>query len=470
MDIAIIGTGYVGLVTGTCFADIGVNVTCIDIDNKKIENLNQGILPIYEPGLQELVIKNTKANRLKFSTDLKSVIKDVDVVFIAVGTPTSLNGKEADMSQVFQAAKDIAESINGYKVIVTKSTVPVGTAEKVTEIILSNNPDAEFDVVSNPEFLREGSAISDFMNPDRIVIGAPSQESSEIMLSLYEHFTNKKTPIVLTNPKTSEIIKYAANCFLAVKICFINEVAQLCDACGANVQDVSLGIGLDNRIGKAFLNAGPGFGGSCFPKDINAFAETARNFKTPVNIVETIIESNHNLQKVLAQKIINACEGNIEGKNIGILGLAFKANTDDIRQSPAISIIKNLLPYKPNIQAYDPIAMNNAKTELPEINYCSDSYEAAKNADVLVIMTEWQAFCNLDFKRLASLMNKPMLIDFRNLYDPKKMMSEPVNYASIGRPLSSIQTRSKSTDYATLISSETSENNDVSKEKKTGTL
>lgn len=434
MRIGMIGTGYVGLVSGTCFAEFGITVTCVDKDSQKINRLLRGDIPIYEPGLEDLVAKQVKAGRLSFTQSLKEGMQDADAVFIAVGTPPSKDSGHADMTYVYQAAREIAAMIEGYTVIVTKSTVPVGTAREVARIIREVNPQAQFDVVSNPEFLREGAAVQDFMKPDRVVIGTESERAVEVMRALYRPLYLNETPMVVTTPETAEIIKYAANAFLATKITFINEIANLCEKTGANVQEVARGIGLDGRIGKKFLHAGPGYGGSCFPKDTLAFTQIGQKYDAPQNIVETVIWVNDERQRSMAERVIHACGGDVKGMKIAVLGLSFKPNTDDVRESPALVIIPLLQEHGAEIAAHDPVAMDTARLHLENVMWCQDPYEAAQDADALVIVTEWNEFRGLDLERLGDVMKSKRLVDLRNIYKPREMQTHGFHYVSIGRP------------------------------------
>jgi UDPglucose 6-dehydrogenase len=433
MRIGMIGTGYVGLVSGTCFAEFGHDVTCVDKDAGKITRLEKGEIPIYEPGLDELVARQVKAGRLKFTTNLAEGVKGMDAVFIAVGTPPRNGDDGADLSQVFTAAREIAAAMDGYLVVVDKSTVPVGTAAKVTQAIAEARPGASFDVVSNPEFLREGAAIDDFMRPDRVVIGTHSTRAAEVMRALYRPLFLNETPMVVTTPESAELAKYAANAFLATKITFINEIARLCEATGGNVQDVARAIGLDGRIGSKFLHAGPGYGGSCFPKDTRALAQTGRDFNVPQSIVETVIDANTRTKEVMADKIIAACGSNVKGKKIAVLGVSFKPETDDMRDAPALTILPLLQQAGAVITAYDPVAMNNARTMLPNVTWAQDAYACADQSDALVIITEWNEFRALDLDRVAGMMNTPILVDLRNIYKTADMQNRPFQYVSIGR-------------------------------------
>lgn len=434
MRVAMIGTGYVGLVSGACFADFGHVVTCVDKDASKIERLHQNIMPIYEPGLDDLVQNNVKEERLFFTTEAKDAIASADAVFIAVGTPSRRGDGHADLSYVYAAAEEIAELIDGFTVIVTKSTVPVGTGDEVEEIIRKKRPDADFAVVSNPEFLREGAAIKDFKIPDRVVVGTDSARAREVMEELYRPLFLNQTPIVFTERRTSELIKYAANAFLAVKITFINEMADLCEAVGANVQEVSRGIGLDGRIGGKFLNAGPGYGGSCFPKDTLALTKTADDYNSPVRIVDTVVEVNAARKKAMAQKVVKAMGGDVAGKTIGVLGLAFKQNTDDMRDAPSLDIIPALVDAGAKIKAFDPEAMEEAAHLLSGIDYCDNAYQAIDGADAMVILTEWDQFRALDMERIKGSLNGNVVVDLRNIYSPEDMAKRGFDYTSIGRP------------------------------------
>jgi UDPglucose 6-dehydrogenase len=433
MRVAMIGTGYVGLVSGTCFAEFGVEVTCVDKDETKIERLKQGEIPIYEPGLEQLVENSVKAGRLSFTTELKSAVAAADAVFIAVGTPSRRGDGHADLSYVYAAAKEIAQALDGYTVVVTKSTVPVGTGKEVARIIRETRPDAEFDVVSNPEFLREGSAINDFMRPDRVVIGTASERAREVMRQLYRPLYLIETPMVLTSVETSELIKYAANTFLAAKITFINEIADLCEALGCDVHDVARGIGLDGRIGRKFLHPGPGYGGSCFPKDTLALVRTAQEANSPLRIIETVVDVNERRKRRMADKIIEACGGSVAGKTIAVLGLTFKPNTDDMRDSPSLVIVPALQQAGATVRAYDPEGMEEAKRLLEDVVWCDTAYEGMGGADALVILTEWNQFRALDLARVKRLLRGPILIDLRNIYEPGDMIAAGFAYTSIGR-------------------------------------
>ncbi len=432
MKITMIGAGYVGLVSGVCFADFGHQVTCMDLDQGKIDALKSGVMPIYEPGLKELVDKNTRGNRLHFTTDLDEAVAEADAIFIAVGTPSRRGDGHADLSYVYAAAENIAKAIKGYTVIVTKSTVPVGTGDEVEAIIRKARPDAEFAVVSNPEFLREGAAISDFKRPDRIVIGTTDARAREVMTEIYRPLFLNQSPLLFTDRRTSEVIKYAANAFLAMKITFINEMADLCEAVGGNVQEVARGIGLDNRIGSKFLHAGPGYGGSCFPKDTKALARTAQEAGTPLKLIETTIAVNEARKKAMAQRVIKACGGDVSGKTIAILGLTFKPNTDDMRDAPSLDIIPALQAAGAVIRAHDPEGMDHAKTMLDNVQFCTDPYDCAQQAEALVIVTEWDAYRALDFKRLKSTVATPRIIDLRNIYRRSDIIRTGFDYYGIG--------------------------------------
>ena len=434
MRIAVIGTGYVGLVSGACFSEFGVEVTCVDQDRAKIAQLQNGRMPIFEPGLEALVAKNAAAGRLSFTTDLPAAVAGSEAVFIAVGTPSRRGDGHADLSYVRTAAEEIGRALTDYAVVVTKSTVPVGTGREVAEILRRMNPPGGFDVASNPEFLREGSAIEDFMRPDRVVIGADSETARAVMRALYRPLYLLETPMLFTDIETAELIKYAANAFLATKITFINEIADLCERVGADVQDVANGIGLDGRIGRKFLHAGPGFGGSCFPKDCRALVRTAREAEAPLTIVETVVRVNDARKESMADKIIAACGGSVAGNTLAVLGLTFKPNTDDMRESPSLTILPRLTAAGATIRAYDPEGMDEAKQRLPELVYCADAYETMAGADALVLLTEWNAFRALDLTRVRALLASPLIIDLRNIYKPHEMIAAGLSYVSIGRP------------------------------------
>ncbi|MEO0784416.1 MAG: UDP-glucose/GDP-mannose dehydrogenase family protein [Pseudomonadota bacterium] len=433
MHVAVIGTGYVGLVSGACFADFGHVVTCVDKDASKIKRLNRGEIPIFEPGLEDLVAKNVKEERLFFTTEAKDAIADADAVFIAVGTPSRRGDGHADLQYVYAAAEEIAGLMDGFTVVVNKSTVPVGTGDEVEEIIRRTNPGAEFAVASNPEFLREGAAIKDFMIPDRVVVGVEDDRARDVMKELYRPLFLNETPILFTERRTSELIKYAANAFLAVKITFINEMADLCEKVGANVQEVSRGMGLDGRIGRKFLNAGPGYGGSCFPKDTLALTKTANDHGSPVRIVDTVVEVNGARKKAMADKIIRAAGGSVEGKTIAVLGLAFKPNTDDMRDAPSLDIVPALTQAGANVKAYDPEAMEEAEKMIEGITFTEGPWQAIEGADILVIITEWHQFRALDMHRVKEAMAGNVVVDLRNIYDPEDMGARGFDYISIGR-------------------------------------
>lgn len=432
MHIAVIGTGYVGLVTGACFAEFGVDVTCVDVDAAKIEKLNKGIIPIYEPGLDQIVEKNVKDGRLHFTTDVSVAVQGAQVVFLAVGTPPKPDGSP-DMSFYQQAAKDIAEAMNGYKVLVTKSTVPIGTGKWLREFVNANlKSETDFGVASNPEFLREGAAIDDFMRPDRVVIGSNEDEAIEVMKELYRPLYLIETPIVITSLEAAELIKYAANAFLATKITFINEIANLCDAIGCDVHDVARGMGMDNRIGRKFLHPGPGYGGSCFPKDTRALTTVADQFRVETRIVDAVIEANERQRDAMIPKI-EALVGDLKGKKIGVLGLSFKPETDDMRESPAIEIVHTMIKRGATVRAFDPVAMDEAKHFLNGIEYASDEYDAINGADALVIITEWNQFRALDMEKVKQLLKSPKIADLRNIYEPSDMRALGFDYVGVGR-------------------------------------
>jgi UDPglucose 6-dehydrogenase len=439
-----IGTGYVGLVSGACFSEFGVSVVCVDKDSDKIARLLRGEIPIYEPGLDQLVASNAAAGRLNFTTDLKSAVREADAVFIAVGTPSRRGDGHADLSYVFAAAEEIGEALAaapaGRTVVVTKSTVPVGTGRRVERILRKTLPQNRFDVASNPEFLREGSAIQDFMRPDRVVIGSDSEHAREVLAALYRPLYLIETPVVFTSIETAELIKYAANAFLATKITFINEMADLCEAVGADVQDVARGIGLDGRIGRKFLHAGPGFGGSCFPKDCQALVRTAEEAKAPLSIVDTVLRVNDERKRHMAARIATHCGGDVAGKTLAVLGLTFKPNTDDMRDSPSLSILPPLHEAGARIRVFDPEGMNEAKKLMPQLEYCTDAYDTMTGADALVLITEWNEFRGLDLARVKHLLRTPVVIDLRNIYKPDDMLAAGLTYHSIGR------TTSESTD------------------------
>ena len=432
MHIAVIGTGYVGLVTGACFAEFGVDVTCVDVDVTKIEKLHQGIIPIYEPGLDQLVERNVKAGRLNFTTEIGSAVSHAEVVFLAVGTPPKPDGTP-DMSYYQQAAKDVAGAMNGYKVLVTKSTVPIGTGKWLREFVTKNlATPTEFGVASNPEFLREGAAIDDFMRPDRVVIGSNEARAIEVMKELYRPLYLIETPIVITSLEAAELIKYAANAFLATKITFINEVANLCDAIGCDVHDVARGMGMDNRIGRKFLHPGPGYGGSCFPKDTRALTTVADQFGVETRIVDAVIEANERQRDAMIPKI-EKLVGDLNGKKLGVLGLSFKPETDDMRESPAIDIINAVVAKGASVKAFDPVAIEEAKHCLEGIEFAKDEYDAIDGADAMVIITEWNQFRALDMERVKQLLNSPKIADLRNVYEPEDMRELGFEYVGVGR-------------------------------------
>ena len=434
MRVVMVGTGYVGLVSGVCFADFGHDVICVDKDPQKIATLNNGGIPIFEPGLDALVAKNVKAARLSFTTDLKAAMKNADAVFIAVGTPSRRGDGYADLSYVYAASEEIAQYMEGFTVIVTKSTVPVGTGDEVEKILAKHHDQTDFAVVSNPEFLREGAAITDFKRPDRVVVGTEDEKAKEIMRALYRPLYINETPILFTSRRTSELIKYAANSFLATKITFINEMADLCEAVGANVQEVAKGIGLDKRIGAKFLHAGPGYGGSCFPKDTLALARTAEEANVSLSIVSSVVDANEARKRRMANKIIDALGGDLTGKTIAVLGLAFKPNTDDMRDAPSLTIIPRLQDKGAKIRAYDPESMDEAKGLLKDVEYKNGPYHCLDGADALVIITEWDEFRALDMRRVKAAMTSPDVIDLRNIYKPDVMQIAGFNYTSVGRP------------------------------------
>jgi len=432
MHIAVIGTGYVGLVTGACFAEFGVDVTCVDVDSEKVDKLNRGVIPIYEPGLDKIVEKNVAAGRLHFTTDIKTAVEGALVVFMAVGTPPQEDGSP-DMSYYRQAAKDVAEAINGYKVLVTKSTVPVGTGEWLRQFVRANlTVETDFGVASNPEFLREGAAIEDFMRPDRVVIGSNEERAIDVMKDLYRPLYLIETPIVITSLEAAELIKYAANAFLATKITFINEIANLCDAIGCDVHDVARGMGMDNRIGRKFLHPGPGYGGSCFPKDTRALTTVADKFGVETRIVDAVVEANERQRDAMIPKI-EKLVGGLNGKTVGVLGLSFKPETDDMRESPATDIINEMVKRGATVKAYDPVAMSEARHYLPEIEYAVDEYDALAGADILVIITEWNQFRALDMEKVKGLLRSPKVADLRNIYEPKDMREMGFEYVGVGR-------------------------------------
>lgn len=433
MRVAMIGTGYVGLVTGTCFADLGHEVICVDKDSDKVECLRRGEIPIFEPGLEDMVERNVRAKRLTFTTSIAEAVPGRDAIFIAVGTPTKETDGSADLSAVYAVAREIAPHLKNYVVVVDKSTVPVGTGAEVDAIIRVENPTAQFDVASNPEFLREGSAIDDFMKPDRIVIGVDADRPRRVMQALYRPLTMHETPMIYTSRATAELTKYAANAFLATKVTFINEIADICERVGADVQDVSRGIGLDSRIGPKFLQAGAGFGGSCFPKDTLALTGTARKVGAPTLIVEAVMEANTERKRRMARKIITACGGDLNDKMLGVLGVTFKPNTDDMRDAPSLDIVPLLQKAGAHIRAYDPEGMQEARKYLHDIEWAKDAYDVMPDADALLILTEWNEFRVLDFERIRNLLKTPLIIDLRNVYTPSEIAASGFIYHSVGR-------------------------------------
>jgi UDPglucose 6-dehydrogenase len=437
MRIAMIGTGYVGLVSGACFAEFGHDVTCVDVDPAKVDRLCHGEIPIYEPGLEPLVARGADAKRLHFTTDLRTAVRVAEVVFIAVGTPSRRGDGHADLRFVEAAAVEIATALEGHTVVVTKSTVPVGTGRRVAALIRQANPQADFDMASNPEFLREGSAIEDFMHPDRVVIGVESERARSVMAALYRPLALREVPMLVSSLESAELTKYAANAFLATKITFINEIADLCEQVGADVQDVAKGMGLDRRIGRTFLHPGPGYGGSCFPKDTEALVRTAQQARIPLRIVEAVVAVNETRRGAMASRVIHACSGSVRGKTIGVLGVAFKPNTDDMREAPSLSIIPALQDAGATIRACDPAAMSEAQPLLPGVTWCQSAYEVATGAEALVLLTEWNEFRALDLRRLREAMTgAPVLADFRNVYPPDEVRAAGMAYVGIGRAAS----------------------------------
>jgi UDPglucose 6-dehydrogenase len=433
-----IGAGYVGLVTGACLADYGHEVVCVDKDPAKIAALRKGVTPIYEPGLDDLLAKNAAAGRLSFAADLRASVADAQVVFIAVGTPARRGDGYADLSHVYAVAREIAAAITGFVVVATKSTVPVGTGDEVERILREARPDADFAVVSNPEFLREGAAIIDFKRPDRIVIGSEDPRGEAAMRSVYRPLFLNESPLMFVRRRAAELIKYASNSFLATKITFINEMADLCEQVGADIQEVARGIGLDKRIGDKFLHAGPGYGGSCFPKDTTALLKTAQDFNVQLRIVETVVSVNETRRRVSARKIVVACGGSVRGKRIAILGLTFKPNTDDTREAPALSIIAALQDAGAAVIAYDPVGVDNARPSLTNVTYADNPYSCAEGCDAVAIVTEWDEFRALDLDRLKTLLRAPILVDFRNIYRPNDVAAHGLTYVGVGRPTSSL--------------------------------
>jgi UDPglucose 6-dehydrogenase len=435
MRIAMIGTGYVGLVSGACIADFGHHVICVDKDSAKIEALDRGEIPIFEPGLQDLVRSNVKEGRLSFATTLEEPVRTADAVFIAVGTPSRRGDGHADLSYVYDAAREIAAAIDGFTVVITKSTVPVGTCDEVERIIHEATPDADVAVVSNPEFLREGAAIYDFKHPDRIVVGTHDERAKKVVAEIYRPLSLNQAPILYTARRTAELIKYAANAFLATKVTFINEIADLCEKVGADVQDVARGIGLDNRIGSKFLHAGPGFGGSCFPKDVRALIKTAQDQDVPLRILEAVASVNDIRKRAMARKVSAMFGGTLRGKTVAVLGLTFKPNTDDMREAPSLALITALQDMGARVHVFDPVGMSQAQSLLKNVTYCENAYDCAEGADALVIATEWEQFRALDLERLRDLMACPVVVDLRNIYRPEEMSRYGFAYACVGRPL-----------------------------------
>jgi len=433
MRIAMIGTGYVGLVSGACFADFGHHVTCVDKDERKIEALRKGQIPIYEPDLDRMVEDNVRGGRLDFATDLAAPVAAADAVFIAVGTPSRRGDGHADLTYVYAAAREIAAALDGFTVVVTKSTVPVGTGDEVERIIRETRPDADVAVVSNPEFLREGAAIRDFKHPDRIVVGLSDERARKVMTEIYRPLYLNQAPMLYTKRRTAELIKYAANGFLAMKVTFINEIADLCEKVGADVQEVARGIGLDNRIGAKFLHAGPGFGGSCFPKDTLALIKTGQDHAAPLRIIETVAAVNDQRKRAMARKVAAALGGNLRGRTIAVLGLTFKPNTDDLREAPSIPLITALKDMGAKVRAYDPAGMTNASVEIPDVQFADGPYACVESADALVIVTEWEQFRALDFEAIKRAMKQPVVIDLRNVYRPDEMAQLGFVYDSVGR-------------------------------------
>ena len=433
MRIAMVGTGYVGLVSGACFSDFGHQVTCVDKDEAKIAALERGVMPIFEPGLTQLVERNVAGGRLSFTTDLASAVGAAEAVFIAVGTPSRRGDGHADLSHVFAATEEIARALRGPAVVVTKSTVPVGTGDEVERIIRETAPDATAWIVSNPEFLREGAAIEDFKRPDRIVVGTDDERAAELMREIYRPLYLNKAPLMITGRRTAELIKYAANAFLATKITFINEIADLCEIVGADVQDVSRGIGLDNRIGPKFLHAGPGYGGSCFPKDTVALLKTAEDHQSPLRIVESVVKVNDLRKRAMGRKVIQALGGDARGKTVALLGLTFKPNTDDMRDAPSIAIVQALRDAGATVRGYDPEGVEQARPLMPDVEFAPDPYQAAEGADAVVLVTEWDVLRALDLRRLASIMAQPVFVDLRNIYPAEEMENAGFRWHGVGR-------------------------------------
>ena len=437
MRVAMIGAGYVGLVSAACFSEFGFTVTCVDSDPERIAALSAGQVPIYEPGLEPLLAANVAAGRLSFTDEFAAAVPAADVVMLAVGTPSRRGDGHADLTFVHEAARQVADALDGYTVVATKSTVPVGTGREIARIIRARRPDTAFDVVSNPEFLREGSALGDFMRPDRVVVGVESEQAQAVMQALYRPLFLIETPVLFTTLETAELTKYAANCFLATKITFINEIADLCERLDADVQDVAKGIGLDGRIGRYFLHAGPGFGGSCFPKDTAAFARIAEEADAPSAIVEAVLRKNTARKAAMVDKIVQACGGSIAGKTVAVLGVTFKPNTDDVRESPSLVIVPGLMAQGATVRAFDPAGMAEAGRVLDGVIWCRDSYDAMAGADALVILTEWNEFRALDLNRAQDLLETPLIVDLRNIYDPAEVAAAGFRYVSVGRPASS---------------------------------
>ncbi len=437
MRVAMIGAGYVGLVSAACFSEFGHTVTCVDAAPERIAALRKGRVPIYEPGLEALVAANVAAGRLSFTEDTADAMAGADVAMLAVGTPSRRGDGHADLTYVFEATRQVADALDGYAVVATKSTVPVGTGREIARILRERRPNAAFDVVSNPEFLREGSAIGDFMRPDRVVVGVESERAQAVMQALYRPLFLIETPVLFTTLETAELIKYAANCFLATKITFINEIADLCEHLGADVQDVAKGIGLDGRIGRYFLHAGPGFGGSCFPKDAAAFVRIAEEAGAPSAIVDAVLRTNAARKAAMVDKIVQACGGSVAGKTIAVLGVTFKPNTDDVRESPSLVILPGLMERGATVRAFDPAGMEEARTLLDGVVWCTDSYDAMEGADALVILTEWNEFRALDLERARGLLKTPLMVDLRNIYEPSEVAGAGIHYVSVGRAAAS---------------------------------
>ena len=434
MRVAMIGAGYVGLVSAACFSEFGFSVTCVDSVPERIAALRAGRVPLYEPGLEALLAANVAAGRLSFAGDVADAVPAADVVMLAVGTPSRRGDGHADLSFVHEAARQVADALDGYTVVATKSTVPVGSGREIARIVRERRPDAAFDIASNPEFLREGSAIGDFLRPDRVVVGVESDRARAVMRALYRPLFLIETPVLFTTLETAELIKYAANCFLATKVTFINEIADLCERLGADVQDVARGIGLDGRIGQYFLHAGPGFGGSCFPKDAAAFARIAAEAGAPNAIVETVLRSNSARKAAMIDKIVQACGGSVAGKTVAVLGVTFKPNTDDLRESPSLVILPGLMERGAGVRAFDPAGMDEGRRVLDGVAWCRDAYDAMAGADALVILTEWNEFRALDLDRARGLLKRPLIVDLRNIYEPAEVAAAGFRYVSVGRP------------------------------------